>query len=91
MAIDRDGWRYSQLRGCTRAAHNYLLDEDEAREVIDRQLDAVRTRWEEAADAAKLTRDERRQLWGQQILNPYSLHGYEPALYRAELAGVDTY
>lgn len=92
MAVDRDGWRYSRLDGCVRAAHNYLLDEDVASGIIDKQLDVIETRWEEAADVAHLTRAERRQFWRQQILNPYILEGYKPSAYSpmAELTGVKT-
>jgi serine/threonine-protein kinase HipA len=79
MAIARDGRRFSQLEGCARACREYLLDEDEAREVIDRQLGAVHEHWEEAAEVARLTRGEREELWGRQILNPYALEGYQPA------------
>ena len=92
MAVDRNGWRYSRLDGCVRAAHNYLLDKDEASGIIDKQLDVIETRWEEAADVAHLTRDERRQFWEQQILNPYILEGYKPLAYGpiAKLVGVKT-
>jgi serine/threonine-protein kinase HipA len=76
MAIARDGWRYSQVEGCVRAARDYLLDETEARGIIDTQLAAVHTHWSDAADAAHLTKIERRELWGRQILNPYALEGY---------------
>jgi serine/threonine-protein kinase HipA len=79
MAIARDGWRFSQLAGCVRAARDYLLHEAEARAIIDAQLGAVRTHWDDAADAARLTKAERRQLWGRQILNPYCLEGYRAA------------
>ncbi len=76
MAIARDGWRFSQLAGCILAARDYLLDEAEARAIIDTQIGTVRKRWDDAADAARLTKEERRQLWGRQILNPYCLEGY---------------
>jgi serine/threonine-protein kinase HipA len=76
MAIARDGWRYSQIEGCAQAAREYLLDDAEARAIIGAQLETVRTRWDDAADLARLTGAERRQLWGQQILNPYCLEGY---------------
>lgn len=75
MAIGRDGWRFSQLAGCIRSAHNYLLDEDEARAIVMAQIETVHDRWEDAADAGRLTRAERDAMWGQQILHPYSLEG----------------
>jgi serine/threonine-protein kinase HipA len=76
MEIGRDGFRWSQLAGCVAAADVYLLTTAEAHEVIDNQVDVVRAQWGEAADAARLTETERRQLWGRQILNPYAFEGY---------------
>lgn len=76
MAIARDGFRFSQVIGCQNAASTYLLTSDEAREVIDHQLDVIRTQWTDAADAARLSHSERSRLWRHQILNPYSVEGY---------------
>ncbi len=74
MAIRRDGYRYSQLAGCVAAAPDtYLLSKAEARDVIDHQVDTIRSEWDEAAEAARLTSVERNQMWGRQILNPYAL------------------
>jgi serine/threonine-protein kinase HipA len=74
MAIRRDGYRYSQLAGCVAAASDtYLLSKNEARAIIDHQIDTIRAEWDEAADAARLTSAERDRLWGRQILNPYAL------------------
>ena len=76
MAIGRDGFRSSQLAGCLTAAEAYLLSRSEAEEIIDRQLVVITTQWDDAADAVRLTKAERRQLWGRQILNPYALEGH---------------
>jgi serine/threonine-protein kinase HipA len=74
MAIRRDGYRYSQLAGCVAAAPDtYLLSKAEAKDIIDHQVDTIRSEWDEAAEAARLTSVERNQLWGRQILNPYAL------------------
>jgi serine/threonine-protein kinase HipA len=74
MAIRRDGYRYSQLAGCVAAATDtYLLSKAEAKEIIAHQVDTIRSEWDEAADAARLTLAERDRLWGRQILNPYAL------------------
>ena len=74
MAIRRDGYRYSQLAGCIAAAGDtYLLSKNEAKGIIDRQVDTIRSEWPEAADVARLTSVERDRLWGRQILNPYAL------------------
>ena len=74
MAIRRDGYRYSQLAGCIDAATDtYLLSKTEAKNIIDHQVSTIRSEWNEAAEAARLTTTERKQLWGRQILNPYAL------------------
>jgi serine/threonine-protein kinase HipA len=74
MAIRRDGYRYSQLAGCVAAASDtYLLSANEAKDLIDYQVDTIRAEWAEAADVARLTAAERDRLWGRQILNPYAL------------------
>ena len=74
MAIRRDGYRYSQLAGCIAAATDtYLLSKTEAKNIIDHQVSTIRSEWNDAAEAARLTAAERRQLWGRQILNPYAL------------------
>lgn len=76
MAIGRDGFRFSQLAGCIDAAREYELSAAEAREVIDHQIEVIRTQWDDAADAARLTSAERQALWGRQILNPFALYDY---------------
>jgi serine/threonine-protein kinase HipA len=73
MAIRRDGYRYSQFAGCVAAAADtYLLSKAEAKDIIDYQVDTIRSEWHEAAEVARLTSGERDQLWGRQILNPYA-------------------
>lgn len=76
MAIGPDGSRHSRLTICVAAAPTYHLTAAEARAVVDRQLEVIRSRWGEAADEARLTEADRRLLWGRQIVNPYCLEGY---------------
>jgi serine/threonine-protein kinase HipA len=76
MAFGPEGERLSQVVQCLRAARVYDLSEGEARDIIDGQLDVIRTQWSEAADRATLTRAERDQMWGSQILNPYATYRY---------------
>ena len=75
MAIGRDGFRMSQLKGTIDRAETYLLDPPEARAIVDRQLELTRTEWADSADCARLTETERALLWGRSILNPYILEG----------------
>ncbi len=76
MAIGRNGARVSQLKVCVDAATDYLLDDAQAREIVDRTVDVIESQWDDAADAAQLTALERNQLWHRQVLNPYVSYGY---------------
>jgi serine/threonine-protein kinase HipA len=69
------GFRYSQLAGCIKASEIYFLSKVEARQIIDEQLEIIRSQWTEACDVARLTESERLQLWRRQILNPYATEG----------------
>jgi serine/threonine-protein kinase HipA len=72
MAIGRNGERSSQLATCLEACHVYLLDTAQAKSIADAQTDVIQTQWLEAADAARLTELERRQLFRREILNGYA-------------------
>jgi serine/threonine-protein kinase HipA len=71
MAIDRVGTRRSQVAVCVAAADIYHLDPDEARTIIDGQID-----WEDVCDLARMTIVDRKQLWSTAILNPYATYDY---------------
>jgi serine/threonine-protein kinase HipA len=74
MAIDRDGRRFSQIAGCIAAAGAYQLSAGEAREIVDRQVDAIEDGWAEVCDEAQLSEVDRRHLWHRQFLNPYAFY-----------------
>ncbi|MCW3027257.1 MAG: hypothetical protein JWN81_468 [Solirubrobacterales bacterium] len=76
MDISTGGFRLSQLAGCVEAAPQYLLSDDDARQIIDRQIDAIRTSWQEVSEMASMTSDERNYFWERQLLNPYAFEGY---------------
>jgi serine/threonine-protein kinase HipA len=76
MAIGRNGYRMSQVAGCIAHASTYLLSEPDARAIVDRQIDAIETHWDEVCDGAALTRVDRAYFWRRQFLNPYALEGY---------------
>lgn len=77
MAIAPDGGRLSQFATCLGAAKHYELSEVDARSIIDGQIRVVTEHWDEVADEVKLTGPERRELWGNQVLNPFAGYGYE--------------
>jgi serine/threonine-protein kinase HipA len=79
MAIGRDGWRMSQVTGCIERASTYLLSEEEAREIVDNQVETIEGQWDEVSDLAGLTQVQRANFWKRQFLNPYALEGYQRA------------
>jgi serine/threonine-protein kinase HipA len=76
MMIGPDGFRMSQLAGCVRAASTYLLNEAEAREIIDGQIAVIESAWDDVCEAGRLTEVDRDYFWRRQFLNPYALEGY---------------
>lgn len=76
MAIDPGGGRLAQFITCLGAAGHYGLSEAEARSIIDGQIRTVSQRWDEVADEVGLTGPERRELWGNQVLNAFAHYGY---------------
>lgn len=71
IGITRDGQRASQLRLCRAVAPDFLLSGGEADGIIDHVRSTIRTNWQDACDAARLTRAERDLLMGREFLNPY--------------------
>lgn len=79
MAYGPGGARASRLADLVGHAGIYHLTTAQARELVDHQLDVIRSSWDAAADRARLTADERSALWGRQVLNPFALEGYRAA------------
>jgi serine/threonine-protein kinase HipA len=76
MALRRDGFRLSRVAAAVEAAPAFRLDEGEAREIVDRQIESIEAHWAEACELAELTEIDRRYFWRRQFLNPYALEGY---------------
>lgn len=72
MAIGREGQRESRLAVCRDACETYLLTRQDAEEIIEGQIEVIRTQWDEAADEAQLTAQDKQRLLGRQILNEYA-------------------
>lgn len=77
MAIDRDGTRESTFAAAVSAAHVYGLDRREARDRVDRIVESIRENWKDAAGLGRVTSADQERLWGRQILNPATRHGYD--------------
>lgn len=65
--------RESTIRTCIKAAHHFLLDESEARQIVDTQIEGIHATWDEVCEEAQMDSVQRHLLWGRQFLNPYSL------------------
>ena len=69
--------RRSLLEVCRAAASRFLLNNAEARGIIDGQIDVIRKSWADVCDAAALTEVDRTFLWRRQFLNDYAFEGYD--------------
>jgi serine/threonine-protein kinase HipA len=76
MAIGRDGFRLSQVAACVCRAPTYLLTEEEARSIVDRQVEKIEEEWDEVCDLGQSSEVDRRRLRGGAFLNPFSIDGY---------------
>jgi serine/threonine-protein kinase HipA len=76
MAIGRDGYRLSQIVACIARASTYLLSEDEARKIVDSQIETIEREWDDVCELAGLSEVDRRRLWRSAFLNPYATEGY---------------
>lgn len=71
MLISGDN-RLSKLKSCREAAPHFLLSEDKAKAIFDRQREAIEAHWETVCDEARLSAVDRNLLWKRQFLNPFT-------------------
>ena len=69
--------RRSTLATCLEAAPHFLLDKQNATEIIQSMLAAVRLEWEATCDEAGLPEVDRNLSWGRLFLNPFIFEGSE--------------
>ena len=72
IALAADGERISQFRVAAKAAPSFGIAPSEATSIIDHVCHTIRSCWEDVCDQAELTRNQRSQLWGREILNDYA-------------------
>lgn len=70
MLISGDN-RSSKLSTCLETAHNFLLSEDDAKNIFEAQKEIINNKWDEICDEAELNETDKALLWGRQFLNPY--------------------
>jgi len=62
----------SQLKTCLLTAHNFLLSEEEAREIFGKLTAVIEQHWDVVCEEAVLNEVDKKLLWRRQFLNPYS-------------------
>ena len=67
----------SRLATCRAAASSFLLDDQQAVEIIDAQIAGIREGWNETCDEAQLAKVDRDFLWRRQFLNDYAFEEYD--------------
>jgi serine/threonine-protein kinase HipA len=63
----------SQIKTCLETAHNFLLSEEEAREIFGNLAAAIEQHWDAVCEDAELNEVDKKLLWRRQFLNPYSI------------------
>jgi len=71
MLISGDN-NLSQLKTCLETARNFLLSEEEAREIFGHLTAVIEQHWETLCEKAELNEVDKKLLWRRQFLNPYS-------------------
>jgi serine/threonine-protein kinase HipA len=72
MLITADN-NLSQLKTCLETAYNFLLSEEEAREIFGNLTATIEQHWETVCEEAELNEVDKKLLWRRQFLNPYSV------------------
>jgi serine/threonine-protein kinase HipA len=74
----------SQIANCLPTAGEYLLSEQEATDIVDRQIAIIERHWVSLCDEAELTQVDRKLLWHRAFLNPFALEGrwFSPIRHR---------
>ncbi len=72
--------RRSQLKHCVDAANNFLLNQDEAMDLIKTQIEGLADQWDALCREAGLSDAGKAFLWRRQFLNPLSVEGLEEEL-----------
>lgn len=67
--------RMSTLHSCLAAAPVFLLNDKEAKSIIENQLTTIASEWNGLCEEAKLTETDRKLFAGRQFLNSYCVEG----------------
>jgi serine/threonine-protein kinase HipA len=67
--------RLSRLTTCLDAATQFLLTQEQAKDIIRQQIAVIRAEWQGVCNHAQLSEVDRAFLWGRQFLNPFAFEG----------------
>lgn len=70
MLISGDN-RLSKLNSCLEAAHHFLLSQNDAKVIFERQRETIASHWDKVCDEAGLSAVDRKLFWKRQFLNPF--------------------
>lgn len=70
------GEKMSQVARLVDHGPTYRLTAAQARDIVDHQIDVIRTQWAEVCDLAELAEVDRAFFWRRQFLNDYALEGW---------------
>lgn len=70
MLISSDN-RLSKLNSCLEAAHHFLLSQNDAKVIFERQRETIASHWDKVCDEAGLSAVDRKLFWKRQFLNPF--------------------
>lgn len=65
----------SKITTCLAVSAKFLLSKQDAYEIINNQIDTIKTNWISVCDEANLSQIDRALLYGRQFLNPYVFEG----------------
>lgn len=69
--------RSSRLVTCLAGAKSFMLSIQEARQIIDKQVDVINKNWQFVCDEARLSPIDRSLFQGHLFLNAYAFEGYK--------------
>ena len=69
------GNNLSKLSLCIDVAHHFLLNNQQARAIIEKQTQLIKDNWDSVCDEASLSKIDRAYFWKRQFLNPYAYEG----------------
>jgi serine/threonine-protein kinase HipA len=79
QAMDLEGvtGNFSTLVNALSISKTYMLNQQQAKQIIDQQIDTIKNHWDSVCSEAKLGDIERQRLWQGCVFNPYCFIGYD--------------